>query len=587
MDPSGHRVAMPLLPIVLAAAALGVVTTAADMRPNIVLIIADDLGFNDVSFRGSNQIPTPNIDALAFSGVILNQHYVLPTCTPSRTAILTGQYPIRTGMQGYPLKAGEARGLPLQFPTLPERLAALGYRTNLVGKWHQGYHHAEYTPLRRGFHHHLGYWNGYMSYFSHAVHMDSAHGLEEGRIGFDLHLDAEPAWHLRGQYATHLFTEHAEDIIAQHNSTAGPLYLQLAHLAAHAGLNGTYLEVPDEELNDKRHGYIVGSDRRHLAGVIRELDESVGRVVRALDEKGILDNTIIVFMADNGGETLGPHSNHASNWPLRGQKWTVYEGGVRGAAVVWSTKLARPGSLHQNLVHATDWLPTFYQAAGGNMSDLGPLDGVSQWGSLTSASALAPRSEVLVNIDEAGALIQRDWQADWKLVRGQQSPDRSGYVSESGHGAEVPAYNVSAVLASEAAAALGKHLPALTEAAVRQRRADAATGAGPCQAVADTLDLACKPYCLFNLRTDPCEAVDVRDAHREVGDRLLERLAYWENLTVPQINQPVDEAADPRQHNMTWVSWLDVQPQPPATAAGVTAAPLAILAVLLPAVCFL
>ncbi|KAK3917281.1 Arylsulfatase B [Frankliniella fusca] len=577
-----------ILAVVLAAT-LGA-SAAADTRPNIVLIIADDLGFNDVSFRGSNQIPTPNIDALAFSGVILDQHYVLPTCTPSRTAILTGQYPIRTGMQGYPLKAGEPRGLPLEFPTLPERLAELGYRTNLVGKWHQGYHHADYTPLGRGFHHHLGYWNGYMSYFTHAVHMDSPNGLAEGRIGFDLHLDAEPAWHLRGRYATHLFTEHAEDIILQHDSEAGPLYLQLAHLAAHAGLNGTFLEVPDEELNDRRHGYIAGSDRRHLAGIIREMDESVGRVVSALDRKGILDNTIIVFMADNGGETLGPHSNHASNWPLRGQKWTVYEGGVRGAAVVWSPRLARPGSVHQGLVHATDWLPTFYEAAGGNVSDLGPLDGLSQWGSLTSAGSLAPRSEVLVNIDEAGALIQRDWQADWKLVRGQQSADRSGYVGESGRGPEVPEYNVSAVLGSAAAAALGRHVPPLTASLVARRRAQASAWHALCPEdaanAADTLDLACAPYCLFNLRVDPCEAVDVRDSYRDVGDRLLQRLAYWENLTVPQINQPVDEAADPRKHNMTWVSWLDPQDQPsgaagalPATLATTVVVVLVVLAV--------
>ncbi|XP_034232339.1 arylsulfatase B-like [Thrips palmi] len=544
---------------VLAVLAVGRGRAAAPAaRPNIVLMIADDLGYNDVSFRGSNQIQTPNIDALAYSGVVLNHHYVLPTCTPSRTAILTGQYPIRTGMQGYPLKAGEARGLPLKFRTLPERLAALGYRTNLVGKWHQGFHYADYTPTRRGFHHHLGYWNGYMSYFSHVVHMDSPHGLEEGRFGYDLHWNEKPARHYQGRYATHLFTERAENIIRDHEPADGPLYLQLAHLAAHAGLNGTELEVPDEAANDRRHGYIQDSHRRHLAGVIREMDLSVGRVVRALEQRGMLNNTIIVLMADNGGETLGIHSNHASNWPLRGQKWTLFEGGVRGAAVVWSPKLAKPGSIHEGMVHVTDWLPTFYQAAGGDLDDLGKIDGISQWDSLTQPAARFPRNEVLVNIDEGAALIQ----GDLKLVKGEQYRDLSGYLGVAGREAVNPAYDVDAVLQSEAAAALGSCTPPLTAALVRRLRAEASAPrlgveAEACREGGAALNLTCSPYCLFDLRADPCEARDVRALHRGQGDLMLRRLAEWEALTVPQLNKDVDEAADPRRHNMTWVSWMD------------------------------
>ncbi|XP_026470682.1 arylsulfatase B-like [Ctenocephalides felis] len=135
-------------------------------RPHIVYIMADDLGWNDVSFHGSNQILTPNIDALAYNGMILNQHYVQPTCTPSRAALMTGKYPIYTGLQGYPLSIGDTRTLPAG-KILPGHLKDLGYVTRLVGKWHLGYSSLNATPTHRGFDSHLGHWTGFTSYYDY------------------------------------------------------------------------------------------------------------------------------------------------------------------------------------------------------------------------------------------------------------------------------------------------------------------------------------------------------------------------------------------------------------------------------------
>jgi len=126
-------------------------------------------GFHDVSFRGSNDIPTPNIDALAYAGRILDRHYVLPTCTPSRTALLTGKYAVRTGMQGYPLRMGEKRALPSEFTLLPEYLKKLNYSTHIVGKWHLGFKRWCYTPTHRGFDSFFGYYNGVIGYYDHGA----------------------------------------------------------------------------------------------------------------------------------------------------------------------------------------------------------------------------------------------------------------------------------------------------------------------------------------------------------------------------------------------------------------------------------
>ncbi|PSN50831.1 Arylsulfatase B [Blattella germanica] len=326
-------------------------------RPHIIFIMADDLGWNDVGFHGSNQIPTPNIDALAYSGVILNQYYVTAICTPSRSALMTGKHPIHTGMQHTVLKGAEPRGLPLTEKILPEYMKELGYSTHIVGKWHLGSYRKEYTPTYRGFDTHLGYWTGHHDYNDHTA-------VENQYWGLDMRRGMEPAWDLHGQYSTDIFTKEAVRIISNHNSSK-PLFLYLAHAAVHSGNPYNPLPAPDEIV--AKFTSITDYNRRRFAGVLHKLDESVGKVMEALQKVGMLQNSIVVFTTDNGGPAAGFNINAASNWPLRGVKNTLWEGGVRGAGLLWSPLLARPGRVATQLFHITDWLPTLYSAAGGDI----------------------------------------------------------------------------------------------------------------------------------------------------------------------------------------------------------------------------
>ncbi|KAF4519021.1 hypothetical protein B566_EDAN009784 [Ephemera danica] len=280
-------------------------------RPNIVFILADDLGWNDVGFTGRSDLQTPNIDALAYHGRILSQHYSQPTCTPSRTALLTGKYPIRTGMQGFPLTPGEPRALPLDQRLLPQYMKELGYQTHLVGKWHVGCHEWKYTPTARGFDTHFGYLNGYIGYYNHTMDILNM-------TGHDFWRGVEPMYDLRGRYVTDLLTEESVRLIENAGSkkNSDPLFLLISHLAPHSGNPGSYHEYPEEDL--ERFNYIPDMNRRKYAAMVWNLDKSVGHVVKALAETKMLHNTIIAFVSDNGAQTIGLFPNDGSNYPFRG-----------------------------------------------------------------------------------------------------------------------------------------------------------------------------------------------------------------------------------------------------------------------------
>ncbi|RXG59692.1 Arylsulfatase B, partial [Armadillidium vulgare] len=278
--------------------------------------------WNDVGFHGSNLISTPNIDALAYSGVILNNYYVQPLCTPSRGAFLTGMYPIHTGLQHHVILSTTPYGLPLNFTLFPHYLKGLGYSTRLVGKWHLGHFRKEYTPTFRDFESHYGYWTGVIDYYNYTDAFESV------------------------------------KIINEHDPSK-PLFLFLSHLATHVGGNpGTPLQAPEEDI--QRFSHIKDEKRRIFAAMLWKLDESVGRVIKALQDNNMLDNSIVVFTTDNGGDSSGHSGGAASNWPLRGTKNSMWEGGVRGSAFIWSSLLKKPGRVSMEMMHITDWFPTLY-----------------------------------------------------------------------------------------------------------------------------------------------------------------------------------------------------------------------------------
>ncbi|XP_012262238.2 arylsulfatase B-like [Athalia rosae] len=514
--------------------------------PHIIVIMADDLGWNDVGFHGSNQIPTPNIDALAYNGVILNRHYVLPSCTPSRAAFLTGRYPIRMGMQGAGIKAGEPRGIPLEIRTLPEHLQGLGYVTRLIGKWHVGYHTPQHTPLHRGFDSFLGFYNSHITYYDYKY--------EQGNLsGFDMHRGSDPAWRDQGEYATDLFTEEALRIIDSHDPMR-PLYLQISHLAVHPPL-----EVPMRDLRSDEFYHIREPNRRTFAAMVTRLDDSVGRVVASLGSKGLLKDSLILFLTDNGATPVGKFRNWGSNWPLRGTKYTLYEGGVRGVAAVWSPRLYETTRVSEQLIHMTDWLPTLYAAAGGNLRDLGDLDGVNQWPALSEGRA-GTRHTMLLNIDEVSG-TEAAIQGRFKLLRGSYSRGYyDGYHGESGRYLENLPYNTTLVLGSTVSKSITTYLggPVTQPSAmvVLRLKASVECSGYSGQLRRGNFDACNETECLFDIVNDPCETKNIAKDYQKMVTQLDLFLEQHGNVLTKQALMPVDWHADPRSFNGTWEPWL-------------------------------
>ncbi|XP_021919140.1 arylsulfatase B-like isoform X2 [Zootermopsis nevadensis] len=541
----GKNVFMTILRVVFV---LPVVNAA---RPHIIFILADDMGWNDFSFHGSDEIQTPNIDALAYSGVILNQHYTQPICTPTRSALMTGRYPSNIGMQGSPLSAGEPRALP-RGKILPQYFKDLGYTTRIVGKWHLGYYKKEFTPTHRGFDSFLGYLNGFTSYYDH-INQESASGVV--MEGLDFRRNSSAAWDLSGRYATDIFTEEAARIIREHNPSI-PLFLYLAHLASHAGNAGKLLEAPQESVDMFSH--IVEPNRRTYAAMVSKLDESVGRIVGALWTKGMLENSIIVFTSDNGAPSVDVvgYQNWGSNYPLRGLKTTQWEGGIRTPAVVWSPVLGRRVS--DQLMHVTDWLPTLISAAGGTLQGV-PLDGVDQWSALLE-DTVSPRTEVLLQYDEVKGLYAAR-REDWKITNGSNyGGEADDYYGHSGTDFANPPYNLTAVAHSVAGEAIASLLPSAIpdEEEMLLMRAESTV---TCALQADRTP--CKPSttpnpCLFDVAVDPCETNNLALRHPEVLQEMLDLVSKYKATLIHQLNKPVDvNGSDPRKFNNTWSPWVD------------------------------
>ncbi|CAG0920961.1 unnamed protein product [Notodromas monacha] len=386
---------------------------AVDVRPHIIVILADDLGFNDLSFRGGSQIPTPNIDSLAYSGIILNNYYVQPMCTPSRAALLTGKYPVHTGMQSYVIVNGEPWGLGLEEKVLPEYLRDLGYQTRAVGKWHLGFHCPEHTPTHRGFESHFGYWGSHEDYYNHSA------PDKDYPVGYDLrrNMDDVSRHHL-GEYATDLFTQEAVDVILSHDK-ATPLFLYLAHLAPHAG-SPESLQAPEDLVG--KFDFIKDEKRKKYAAMLTKLDQSIGLTIQALEEAKMLENSVILFSTDNGGTRSVNEGSAGSNFPLRAEKGTVFEGGTRANGILWSPMLKKKNRVSNQLLHITDWLPTLFSVAGGQDESLPvDIDGVNQWSALSENEPSA-RSTMVYNIANDTSSLNGVYGSvrigDYKLVKG-------------------------------------------------------------------------------------------------------------------------------------------------------------------------
>lgn len=369
-------------------------------RPNILFIVADDLGWKDVGFHGSD-IQTPNIDWLAKGGAELAQYYAMPMCTPTRAALLTGRYPFRYGLQTGVIPTGQRYGLSLDERTLPQALKEAGYSTAIVGKWHLGHGDKKYWPQQRGFDRQYGPLIGEIDYFTH-----EASGVVD--------------WYRNGEvvkeagYSTKLLGDDAVRLIKDHDP-AKPLFLYLAFNAAH-----TPYQAPEEYL--KKYAHIEDPSRRAYAGSITAMDNQIGRVVGALATQHMLENTLIVFMSDNGG-TRNPMFSGAiadvsktripcDNGPYREGKGSNYEGGTRVVAFAnWPGRI-RPGSTVEGMVHTVDWYPTLLALAGAELAQPKAPDGLDLQATLLAGKP-SPRTEVVYNVEPFRAALR---EGDWKLL---------------------------------------------------------------------------------------------------------------------------------------------------------------------------
>ncbi len=370
-------------------------------RPNIVYILADDLGWKDVGFHGSD-IQTPNLDRLAETGARLEQFYAQPMCTPTRAALLTGRYPMRYGLQTLVILPDQTYGLPTNERLLPQALKEAGYSTALVGKWHLGHAKREYWPRQRGFDYHYGPLIGEIDYFTHEMHGQK-----------DWYRNNRPL--KETGYVTTLLGQDAVRLIGRHDPK-NPLFMYLAFTAPH-----TPYQAPQEFLD--RYKHIADPSRRAYAAMITAMDHQIGNVLQALEARGMRENTIVVFHSDNGGvrtamfagqiETKGKLP--ADNGPYRDGKGSLYEGGTRVVSLInWAGKI-KPATINET-IHVVDLFPTLVKLAGGKLEGGFPLDGLDMWPTL-GEGAPSPRKEVVYNIEMfRGALRQGDWKLFWRAT---------------------------------------------------------------------------------------------------------------------------------------------------------------------------
>ena len=345
-------------------------------RPNIVFIIADDMGYADISCNGRPDFTTPNIDRIAAQGARFTQAYAnSPVCTASRVAIITGRYQVRLPVGLEEPISGITKpgiGLPPEHPTLPSLLKKVGYGTTLVGKWHLG-NLPEFGPLKSGYDHFYGYRSGAVDYFRHV------NGVGKP----DLWDEDQPV--SQTGYMTSLLGDRAVKVIEDYARADQRFLLSLHFNAPHWPWEGPEDQAEAERLRERDLRDHDGGSRETYRRMILALDEQVGRILKALDDNGLAGNTIVIFTSDNGGERF------SDTWPFNGRKTELLEGGLRIPALIsWPARIPA-GLVSQQVTANMDWLPTLLAAAGAAQDPAYPLDGMNLLPQLSAAASPVER----------------------------------------------------------------------------------------------------------------------------------------------------------------------------------------------------
>jgi arylsulfatase A-like enzyme len=385
--------------LALAATAGSSTAQTPARRPNIVFIIADDLGYADLSCYGRRDLLTPSIDRIATQGTRFAQAYAnSPVCTASRVAIITGRYQLRlpVGLEE-PISARTDRriGLPPEHPTLPSLLRKAGYGTTLVGKWHLGALPL-FSPLKSGYDHFFGYRGGSLDYYRHTTGVDTPDLWEQ-----DQEISQEG-------YSTDLFGDRAVKVIGDYARAGQSFLLSLHFNAPHWPWEAPGDQAESERLRGRSLADWDGGSQETYRRMIAALDVQVGRVLQALEDNGIARETIVIFTSDNGGERF------SDTWPFSGKKEELLEGGLRIPAIVSWPGRVQAGRVSEQVTANMDWLPTLLAAAGTTPDPAYPTDGMNLLPHLTAGAAVVERKLFW----RYKALWQRAARiGDWKYLK--------------------------------------------------------------------------------------------------------------------------------------------------------------------------
>ena len=387
--------------------------------PNIIVIVADDLGWNDVGFHGGD-INTPSLDKLANEGVRLNRFYTTPICSPTRAALMTGRDPMRLGIAYSVILPWDNNGVHPEEHFMPESFRATGYQTAMVGKWHLGHAQMSYHPNQRGFEHFYGHLHTEVGYFSPFANMGGSDFQRNGETIYD------------EGYETFLLADEVTRFIRQRDKSK-PFFIYMPFLAPHTPLAApqqlkekyaninTDLAPARSRHTDatRRSAKAQGrpSARPVYAAVVDAMDQAIGQVLTTLDEEQLSENTLVMFFSDNGGAAYSVGG--ADNAPLRGGKGETFEGGIRVVSLLRWPAAIKAGSVSEQVMHVFDVFPTLAAAAGVVMQNSKKLDGENLWPSIQSGQP-TPRSKPLFFTSEIPIFGNFNFAAidgNWKLVQ--------------------------------------------------------------------------------------------------------------------------------------------------------------------------
>ena len=362
---------------------------AAPSSPNVLIILADDLGWHDVGYHGS-EIRTPNIDKLAAAGTRFERAYSFPVCSPTRSGFMTGRSPMRLGTGYTVIRPWSEFGIAADERFMPEAFQAAGYQTSITGKWHLGHAYRKFLPRARGFDKSYGHVNGAIDYYTH----ERDGGLDWNRNGSSLREEG---------YTTFLFGNETIKLIKGRDKNR-PFFHYLPFNSPHAPL-----QAPAEFID--KYANIKDDKRRRYCAMVEAMDQTIGKVLATLDEEGIAQNTLVLFFSDNGG----PVASGATNTPLRAGKATTFEGGIRVPTVMrWPGKI-KAGAVSQQVMTMMDYFPTLAAAAGVAPGKHQPFDGRNLWPAIM-ADKVEPREDIFFSVEAGAKQSYAVHHQEWKLV---------------------------------------------------------------------------------------------------------------------------------------------------------------------------